>query len=117
MHVQRTLLARAVLSALAGVTTASYAQQEQTLPEVTVTATPFNASETAQILTPARVLSGNELRNKLEGSLGDTLSHELGVSTTSFGSGSSRPHYSGTRRAARSNHGKRNGCIGHFDHF
>lgn len=91
MHVQRTLLARAVLSALAGVTTATYAQQEQTLPEVTVTATPFNAPETAQILAPARVLSGNELRNKLEGSLGDTLSHELGVSTSSFGAGSSRP--------------------------
>lgn len=91
MHVQRTLLARAVLSALAGVTTATYAQQEQTLPEVTVTATPFNAPETAQILAPARVLSGNELRNKLEGSLGETLSHELGVSTSSFGAGSSRP--------------------------
>ncbi|MFC7516057.1 TonB-dependent receptor [Herbaspirillum sp. GCM10030257] len=91
MHVQRTLLARAVLAALAGVTTASYAQQEQTLPEVIVTATPFNAPETAQILAPVRVLSGNELRNKLEGSLGDTLSHELGVSTSSFGAGSSRP--------------------------
>lgn len=91
MHVQRTLLARAVLSALAGVTTATYAQEEQTLPAVTVTATPFNAPETAQILAPARVLSGNELRNKLEGALGDTLSNELGVSTSSFGAGSSRP--------------------------
>src|SRR5690606_17628611 len=44
-----------------------------------------------QILAPAKVLSGDELSDKLEQSLGDTLSHELGVSASAFGAGASRP--------------------------
>lgn len=92
MHVQRTLLASAVLSALAAMSTTAFGQAEnQTLPEVVVTATPFNASEGAQILAPVKVLSGNELRDKSSGSLGDTLSRELGVSASAFGAGASRP--------------------------
>lgn len=92
MHVQRTLLASAVLSALASLSTTAFAQTEtKTLPEVIVTATPFGAGEGAQILAPAKVLSGDELRDKLGSSLGDALSHELGVSTSAFGAGASRP--------------------------
>lgn len=92
MHTQRTLLASAVLSALAGIPLAANAQtEEKTLPSITVTATPFNASESAQILAPTKVLSGEELRSKLGSSLGDTLSQELGVSTSAFGSAASRP--------------------------
>jgi len=92
MHAQRTLLASAVLSALTGIPMAAKAQtEEKTLPSITVTATPFNTGESAQILAPAKVLSGDELRNKLGSSLGDTLSQELGISTSSFGSAASRP--------------------------
>jgi iron complex outermembrane receptor protein len=92
MYAQRTLLASAVLSALASLSTIAFAQsQDNTLPPVVVTATPFNNAEDAQILSPAKVLSGNELRDKLGTSLGDTLAHELGVSASAFGAGASRP--------------------------
>lgn len=92
MFTQRTLLASAVLSALASHTTIALSQtEEKTLPPVVVRATPFQAEESAQIIAPARVLSGNELRDKLGTSLGDTLSREPGVSASAFGSGASRP--------------------------
>ncbi|MCW5300773.1 TonB-dependent receptor [Herbaspirillum lusitanum] len=100
MQVQPTLLASAVLSALAVMSAAAFAQTVQTAPppqqsqqlqEVVVTASPFAAEENAQILTPAKVLAGDELRNKLGNSLGDTLSQELGVSASAFGAGASRP--------------------------
>ncbi|GGC06574.1 hypothetical protein GCM10007205_14710 [Oxalicibacterium flavum] len=98
MIAQRTLLASAVLSALATMSASALAQSasqtqqpQQTLPSVTVTATPFNDTPDNQILAPAKVLSGDELRNKLGGSLGDTLSLEPGVSASAFGAGASRP--------------------------
>lgn len=94
MHFQHTLLAGAALSALACLSvaqTAPITPPDQVLPTVIVTATPFGAAEGDQILAPAKVLSGDELRNKLGASLGDTLSHELGVSASAFGAGASRP--------------------------
>jgi iron complex outermembrane receptor protein len=96
MIAQRTLLASAVLSALASMSASSFAQTAQTqddatLPTVTVTATPFGGDENAQILAPAKVLYGDELKEKLGNSLGDTLSQELGVSASAFGAGASRP--------------------------
>ncbi len=85
-------MASAVLSALASHSITTFAQAaEQSLPTVTVTATPFGAEEQAQILTPAKVLAGDELRTKLGTSLGDTLSQELGVAASGFGAGASRP--------------------------
>lgn len=90
MAIQSPLMASAVLCALASSSICTFAQ-EKTLPDVVVTATPFNNDESMQILTPAKVLAGNELRNKLGASLGDTLSHELGVSASGFGAGASRP--------------------------
>lgn len=92
MYVQHLLLASAALFALAPVALAqSDENQEKILPPVTVTAAPFDADETRQLLTPAKILRGDELRNKLGASLGDTLSRELGVSASSFGAGASRP--------------------------
>ncbi len=92
MIAQRTLLASAVLSALASFSHSALAQsQDETLPAVVVTATPFSTDENAQILAPAKVLYGDELKDKLGNSLGDTLSHELGVSASAFGTGASRP--------------------------
>ncbi|MDB5729161.1 MAG: phuR [Noviherbaspirillum sp.] len=95
MSTPRTLMASGMLSTLAIYTTVTLAQtgqtDDKTLPEVVVKATPFQAGESTQIITPARVLSGNELRDKLGTSLGDTLSREPGVSASSFGAGASRP--------------------------
>ncbi|MGB6054515.1 MAG: TonB-dependent receptor [Burkholderiaceae bacterium] len=100
MHVPRILLAPAALSALA-LAPAVHAQtpnptdnpaaDTRALPEVVVTSAPFNAGESAQILAPAKVLAGDELRDKLGNTLGDTLSQELGVSASAFGAGASRP--------------------------
>ncbi|MGX4642588.1 TonB-dependent receptor [Massilia sp. SYSU DXS3249] len=89
MHVQRTLLASAVLTALAPLALAQTTGEP--VATVIVTATPFNAAEGDQILTPAKVLAGHELRSKLGSSLGETLSNELGVSASAFGAGASRP--------------------------
>lgn len=92
MQLQRTPMARAIMALAASLPLAAIAQTEQqTLAPVVVSATPFAASEEAQILTPAKILAGSELRDKLGVSLGDTLSRELGVSASAFGAGASRP--------------------------
>lgn len=87
----------AVMFGLSGYTQAqqdaieSETEREPTaLEEVVVTATPFdrNVLELAQ---PIDVLRGDELRRKLEPSIGDTLSQELGISTSYFGPGAGRP--------------------------
>jgi hypothetical protein len=41
------------------------------------------------ILTPTKILAGDELQNKLGATLGATLANELGVSATGYGSGAS----------------------------
>lgn len=100
-HIPRTIVAGAVLSALA--TLAGHAAAEDLaappaaadgntpIATVRITATPFAKAEGEQLLAPAKVLSGEELHNKVAGSLGETLSHELGVSASAFGAGASRP--------------------------
>ncbi|QWD64993.1 TonB-dependent receptor [Polynucleobacter sp. MWH-UH2A] len=42
-------------------------------------------------LSPNKVLTGDELQNKLGNTLGSTLANELGVSATGYGAGASRP--------------------------
>jgi iron complex outermembrane receptor protein len=59
--------------------------------QVVVTANPLRNGEGDQILTPAKVLAGDELRDKVGSSLGETLQGELGVSASAFGAGASRP--------------------------
>ena len=56
--------------------------------EITATGSP---EATQSILTPTKVLQGDELLNKLGTTLGATLANELGVSATGYGAGSSRP--------------------------
>lgn len=90
MNIQRTLVASAILLAWnlpAHAQSTSTAQMEQ----VIVTASPFRNGENDQILTPAKVLAGDELRDKVGSSIGETLSQELGVSASAFGAGASRP--------------------------
>lgn len=86
MKIQRTLLAGAILSAYS-----TLAFGQAAVPQVMVTASPFSNAASDQILTPAKVLAGDELRDKTGSSLGETLSQELGVSASAFGAGASRP--------------------------
>lgn len=75
-----------------GTTLASAASiaQEDKPEEVIVTATALreNPLEVAQ---PTEVVGGDDLRRQIESSIGETLSHELGVSSTYFGPSASRP--------------------------
>ena len=87
MNFKYSLLAGAVLSAVSAIACADDGE----VTKVVVTANPFHKGETEQILLPAKVLSGDELRDKMANSLGETLSSELGVSSSAFGAGASRP--------------------------
>ncbi|NEX61342.1 TonB-dependent receptor [Noviherbaspirillum galbum] len=93
MAMYRRRAASAVISALASLPAlAQQTQQpEPAMSTVTVTSSALGGGEAGQILSPAKVLAGPELRNKQGVSLGDTLSHELGVSASGFGAGASRP--------------------------
>lgn len=72
------------------------AQQAETpdshhpIEEITVTATPL-ARTVEQLAQPTSVLSGEELAMKQSTSIGETVSGELGVSSSYFGPVSSRP--------------------------
>lgn len=92
MHLQRAALAHAVSCALVSIGITSYAQvTDRSLTPVIVTADPFGSQEHATILSPARVLTGDTLRDKLSGSLGETLMQEPGIHSSGFSTGSSRP--------------------------
>jgi iron complex outermembrane recepter protein len=96
MQFQACLMHTAVLSALASFALSANAQSNDAnnssdLSTVTVTAAPFGKAGELQILNPAKVLAGPELRAKLGTSLGETLGNELGVAASGFGAGASRP--------------------------
>lgn len=65
--------------------------RENALKPVIVTATPFDNQSEVEVAQPVSVLKGDDLRRKREASLGDTLSRELGVASSSFGPGAGRP--------------------------
>ena len=69
------------------ISTSALAQSEPSL-EITATG---SQEATQSILTPTKILQGDELLNKLGTTLGATLANELGVSATGYGAGSSRP--------------------------
>jgi iron complex outermembrane recepter protein len=66
----------------------SHAQNAATTPEIVVTGNPFQATEMG---TPAERLSGAALLQRPSSGLGETLSGLPGVSSSYFGSTSSRP--------------------------
>ena len=90
MAFQRTLITSAVLVLLAQ-TNLAQAEESASIKTVTVTSNPIGSDEDMQVLTPAKILSGPELRAKIGTSLGDTLGGELGVAASGFGAGASRP--------------------------
>ncbi len=92
MNIPRTLIASAILLAFnAPVFAQTTHTHDDAVPQVLVTASPFRSAADDQILTPAKVLAGDELRDKTGSSIGETLSQELGVSASAFGAGASRP--------------------------
>lgn len=58
--------------------------------EITVTASP-EARTGGELAQPVEVVEGRDLQQRLQSTLGETLSAEPGVSSTSFGRGASRP--------------------------
>lgn len=70
---------------------AQEAEKIEVLNPVVVTATPFEDRTELDIAQPVSILKGDDLRRKREASLGDTLSRELGVASSSFGPGAGRP--------------------------
>jgi iron complex outermembrane receptor protein len=93
MKIERTLLASALLLAFHPAVRADDQDiiNDGKIQQVVVTASPLRNGEGDQILTPAKVLAGDELRDKVGSSLGETLQNELGVSASAFGAGASRP--------------------------
>lgn len=69
----------------------STAKETTKLPGVTVTASPDKDRSELEMTQPVTVLQGDNLRRKREISLGDTLTNELGVSSSFFGPGAGRP--------------------------
>lgn len=68
----------------------SPAAQPLQLEEVVVTSSPL-ARTLLELAQPAAVLKEKELRDKKQATLGETLNGLLGVSSTNFGPGASRP--------------------------
>jgi iron complex outermembrane receptor protein len=91
MKIQPTLIASAILLAFSPAIQAQTVNDGDKVQQVVVTASPFRNAADDQILTPAKVLAGDELRDKVGSSIGETLSQELGVSASAFGAGASRP--------------------------
>ena len=68
---------------------AVFAQETKT-EEVVVTSSALRESP-LEVAQPTTVVAGDELRRQIASSLGETLSSELGVSSTYFGPSASRP--------------------------
>ncbi len=92
----RSLLARAVLSALASLAAGPAVAQSsppappQTLDPVVITFSPLPRTE-LDSLQPVNLLRGDELRLQEGTSLGETLARQLGVQSSAYGAGAGRP--------------------------
>jgi len=82
----RTAFSAAAIAALS----ISFAQAQQTLEPVIVSANPLGA-DINDLITPVSVLRGDQLAQKQSSTLGQTLNGLPGVGSTDFGPNSSRP--------------------------
>ena len=83
----RSVSAPTLLISVAG---AANAQSNDISDEIIVTGSPLTRS-VDEALTGVSVLTGEELLDRLAGTIGETLKSEPGVSSTFFGQGASRP--------------------------
>ena len=81
-----TLLAFAALLLCRSVAAQDIAASD--IPTLNVTG---NRDDGQGFLSPNKIIAGDELQNKLGGTLGATLANELGISATGYGAGASRP--------------------------
>ena len=81
---------RIALVAMLSAAPLSIHAQESKVEQVVVTATALRENP-LDVAQPTAVIAGDELRRQIAGSLGETLSAELGVSSTYFGPTASRP--------------------------
>ena len=66
MNLRQSYMTQAIICAFAGATLTTHAEDNiKKLDSVIVTADPFGRSENAMILAPVKVISGDELRDKL----------------------------------------------------
>ena len=90
----RIQYAPAAAAALAVVSAPAYAQSDEDvhheIDNIIVTATPL-ARTVEELAQPTGILRGDELTKKQSTSIGETVSQELGVSSSYFGPVSSRP--------------------------
>ena len=96
LHEPSTLWKAVITTLLLSVPGISLAQVKDSgkvteLPPVVVTTSPFKDRSDLDMAQPVTVLKGEDLRRKRESSIGDTLSRELGVASSSFGPGAGRP--------------------------
>lgn len=77
-------------SCLAAIAAPAAALDEVKADDIAVTASPLNRAENETIIGVS-VISREELKNRLENSIGETLRREPGISSTFFGPGASRP--------------------------
>ncbi len=82
----RTAFSAAAVAALS----ISFAQAQQTLDPVVVSANPLG-SDINDLITPVSVLRGDQLSQKQSSTLGQTLNGLPGIGSTDFGPNSSRP--------------------------
>ncbi len=82
----RTAISAAALAAFS----VSFAQAQETLSPVVVTANPL-LGDINDLISPVSVLRGDDLAKKQSSTLGQTLNGLPGVSSTDFGPNSSRP--------------------------
>ena len=80
----------AMLALLPGITLAQGSNNRINVEEIIVTASPLGSAE-LHLAQPVTVLSGEQLANEMSSSIGETLSHQLGITSTAFGAGASRP--------------------------
>ncbi len=90
-----TLILRSVSAAtlLLSMSAAAFAQTSSSdtlTDEIIVTGSPLTRS-VDEAITGVSVLTGEELSDRLAGTIGETLKYEPGVSSTFFGAGASRP--------------------------
>lgn len=90
----RFLRGASAATLLISASTFAYAQdsyiQDSDIDEIIVTGSPLVRS-VDEAITGVSVLTGEELSNRLAGTIGETLKSEPGVSSTFFGAGASRP--------------------------
>jgi iron complex outermembrane receptor protein len=80
-----------IAAALFAAGQAMAADPEPELDAIVVRASPFNGHGDLEMAQPATVLRGERLQRRQATTLGDTLSSEPGVQSSSFGAGAGRP--------------------------